>query len=359
VAAGIAALICAPFVVAALPAGHSSVSARTLVTRIVTSAAVPYSGYARSTGGLALPVSTGAFSVNDLLGGTTQLRVWWRSRAEWRVDSIKPSGETDLHHGGGGTWTWDYESNTAQWTEDGPADEVRLPRTDDLLPGNLARRLLHESQTADATRLPNARIAGHDAAGVRVTITDTRSTVRHIDVWALPSNGLPLRVAVYGQEATPIVSTTMYDLDTARPAAATTAFGPTPDTLTRVGGPADIVSAIDQFGNNEPPATLAGLTRRATLHLGGVGVYGRGVTLLTAIPLSARLAGTIVPQLRQVPGMVEDDTGIGIGIGAVNLQLSPPTGFGARWLLVGTVTQATLRAAVATLPPAHGFGFGR
>ncbi len=287
------------------------------------------------------------------------MRVWWRSNAEWRVDSIKPTGETDLHHGGGGTWTWDYESNTAQWTEDGPAEVVRLPRADDLLPGNLARRLLHESRTADATRLPNARIAGHDAAGVRVTITDARSTIRHIDVWALPADGLPLRVAVYGRAATPVVSTTMYDLDTTRPAAATTAFDPTPDTRTRVGGPADIVSAIDQFGNNDPPATLAGLARRTTLRLGGVGVYGRGVTVLTAIPLSARLAGTVVPELRQVPGMVEDDTGIAIGIGAVNLQLSPPTGFGARWLLVGTVTPATLRAAVPTLPPAHGFGFGR
>ena len=220
-------------------------------------------------------MSTGAFSVNDLLGGTTQLRVWWRGTQQWRVDSIKPTGETDLHHVSGGIWTWDYESGTAQWSEDGP-DGVRLPRTDDLVPGNLARRLLSESRLSSAARLPDARIAGHDAAGVRVTIADRRSTIRHIDVWALPANGLPLRVAVYGRDATPVVSTTMYDLGLARPPESTTAFVPIPGTLTRVGGPGDIVAAIDELGRNTPPASLAGLPRRTTLHLGGVGVYGRG-----------------------------------------------------------------------------------
>lgn len=356
VAAGLVALVALPFLVAALPAGRSSIDARTLFRRIVASVDVPYAGYVRATGSLALPVSTGAFSVNDLLGGTTQLRVWWRSPADWRVDSIDASGETDLHHDVGGTWAWDYEANSARRSIESASAQVRLPRTDDLVPGDLARRLLSEADGGGATRLPNARVAGHDAAGLRLRVADPRSTIRHIDVWALPSSGLPLRVAVYGADARPVVTTSVYDLDTSRPSSATTAFRPPPGAQAQVGRPSDIVAVIDQFGRSEPPSRVAGLARRTSLTLGAVGVYGRGVTLLAAIPLSSRLAGTVVPQLRSVPGMVEDGAGIAVGVGPVNVQLSPPTGFGARWLLVGTVTAATLRAAAPALPPAYGFG---
>jgi hypothetical protein len=74
--------------------------------------------------------------------------------------------------------------------------------------------------------------------------------------------------------------------------------------------------------------------------------------------LPARLAGQVVPSLRTTPGAVEDATGIASGVGALNVQLGPPVGFGDRWLLVGTVTAATLHTAIAELPPLQPY-FGR
>ena len=48
-----------------------------------------------------------------------------------------------------------------------------------------------------------------------------------------------------------------------------------------------------------------------------------------------------------------------MAIGPISLQLSPPTGYGARWMLVGTLTRKTLQQAATALPPAQGFGYYR
>ncbi len=62
-------------------------------------------------GDLALPVTSGQFSsLVDLFGSTTQLRVWWRSNQDWRVDEVSPSGEQDVHGIGADLWTWNYET---------------------------------------------------------------------------------------------------------------------------------------------------------------------------------------------------------------------------------------------------------
>ena len=353
------ALAAAPSVVRAWPVAGSDVTAATLLARVRASTDVPYSGYAESQGGLALPVTGDTFgTVSDLFGGTNQVRVWWRNDTDWRVDTLDLSGETDLHHDAGGLWTWDYETATAR-REAGTTAAVRLPRADDLVPGNLARRLLSEVDTGDVTRLATKRIAGHDAAGLRVDIDDPGSTVTHLDVWALPGDGLPVSIDVYANGSrTPLISSSLLDLTLGSPAASTVAFHPAAGTRTDRSGFGDIVSALDTFGSTRPPATVAGLARRTDLDLGAVGVYGTGVTTVVAVPLPARLAGQIVPSLRAAPGAVEDAAGIASGVGALNVQLGPPVGFGDRWLLVGTVTAATLRTAVAELPPLQPF-FGR
>jgi hypothetical protein len=359
VAIGAALLVSLPFTVRLLPTGSSSIRADTLLARIKTSASLPYTGYAQSDGGLSLPVDSGDFSLADLLGGTTQLRVWWRAPSDWRVDSVTPTGEVDLHHDAISTWSWDYESNTTRLADERRSPVVRVPRADDLVPGNLARRLLSHATAAQVSRLPAERIAGHSAAGLRMKVADKRSTIDHIDVWALPDSGLPVQVTAFGVNGTRVVSSTMFEVSLGRPSARTTAFEPPPGSRFPGSDFGDIVSAINTFGSGKPPSTLGGLTRVNDSRLGAVGEYGGGVTQLVAVPLSAHLAGEVVPQLRNAPGVVEDGHGIALATGTLNVQLSPPTGFGARWLLVGTVTAATLRAAVPSLPPAQGLRFQR
>src|ERR1700748_1880866 len=104
-----------PDLVSRFTAGGSAISSASLLARIQGSAAVGYSGYAESTGSLALPVTTGQFSsVADLFGSTSQLRIWWRGDENWRVDSVTPSGEQDVAASGADLWSWSYESNTAE-----------------------------------------------------------------------------------------------------------------------------------------------------------------------------------------------------------------------------------------------------
>ncbi len=358
-AIGVAVLVSLPLAVRLLPAGSSAVGADTLLARIQGSSDVPYSGYAQSSGGLSIPVDTGPFALADLLGGTSTLRVWWRTAADWRVDSVTPTGEVDVHRGPAGTWTWDYESNTTELAIDVPPPVVRVPRADDLVPANLARRLLGHATAQQVTRLPSERIAGRAAAGLRMKVSDKRSTIDHIDVWALPDSGLPMRVSAHGKDGTTVVSSTLLDVELQRPPASVTAFAAPAGSRFPGTGFGDIVSAINQFGDVRPPESIAGLPGSTDPRLGAVGDYGSGVTQVVALPLSARLAGTVVPALRSAPGAVEDARGIALAAGPISVQLSPPTGFGARWLLVGTVTGATLRAAVPSLPPAQGLRFRR
>ena len=101
------------------------------------------------------------------------------------------------------------------------------------------------------TRLPDARIAGRDAAGLRVRTADARSTIEHIDVWALPSDGLPVRVRVYARgDRNPVLETALLDLSTSPPAASLTTFELPRSAKGRSDEQADIVTAIDQFGRS-------------------------------------------------------------------------------------------------------------
>ena len=150
-------------------------------------------------GALSLPV-TGQFdSVARLLGGTTQLRVWWRGARDWRVDSIAATGETGQHRTPSGAVDVGLRGQPrhararACWTR-----RARLPVAADLLPSGLARRMLTDATAAEVTSLPSRRIAGRDTQGLRLRPADRRTTVDHVDVWADAASAIPLRVDVVG-----------------------------------------------------------------------------------------------------------------------------------------------------------------
>jgi hypothetical protein len=351
----LAALLSLPSIIGALPAGQSSVTAAQLLTAIQGSSGVAYSGYAESSGGLALPVTTQFSSVGDLLGGTTQLRVWSRGASDWRVDSISVSGETDVHQDADGTWTWDYESNTATRAL-GDDPSARLPQAEDLVPAQLARRVLGHASAAQVTRLGDERVAGHDAAGLRLRPSDPRSTIDHVDVWALASSGLGVRVQVYGKgDANPVLETEMLDLSVTTPSASTTAFTPPAKAKVHYDRVTDLVAALDRFVRVRPPATLAGLPREDIAQSGAVGVYGTDVTALIAVPLPREVVGQVAKQLTAAVGAVVGDAGTALTVGPLNLLLTTPIS-GSSWLLVGSVTPATLTSAASQLPAVR---FGR
>lgn len=354
VAALTAALGLAPAAVAAWPTTSDPVSAPSLLARINASTAVGYSGYAQSVGGLSLPITTQFSGLVDLIGGTTQMRVWWQADDRNRVDVVSAVGETDLIRDATGTWQWDYQGAKATRTRVAPDVRVRLPVAGDLLPTELGRRLLSEAEPAEVSRLPVVRIAGRDAPGLRLRPAAPQSSIDHVDVWADPATGLPVRVAVFGTgAATAAVTTSFLDLDTTRPADTQLQFEPPFGThISYVDGPTqnDLVSAVDRFAPAKPPAILAGLERTDRGEgFGAIGVYGRGVTELVAVPLWGRIAGPLRTQLTATSTTQNPDGSVLLGAGPIGLLLTADQGGGRSWLLAGTVTTATLTAAAAQL----------
>jgi hypothetical protein len=365
VLAGIAVLTSLPYAISQLPAAGSAITSATLLTRVQGSAEVGYSGYAESTGSLALPVTTGEFSsVADLFGSTSQLRVWWRGEQNWRVDSVTPSGEQDAAASGVDLWSWSYESDIAELDQNALSASAHLPRSDDLVPASLARRLLSQAAGTEVQRIASKRIAGHEAAGLRYRPSLAQSTIAQVDVWALPGSGLPVSVAVYGRgDSTPIVSSTMLDLSTARPNESTTSFNPPPGADIRTEQAPDLLALAGRLSSQSTPslpASLAGLSRDSISPASSsVTVYGSGVTVLVAIPVFGRTGGQIRDQLTKAVGSSRTAAGISTSIGAVNLLLSNPVSTGVikdpngprqfsvavSWLLVGTVTTAALTSA--------------
>jgi hypothetical protein len=353
VVALLAILAALPTAVALIPASGSTVSAAALLARVQASAGVNYSGYAESSGSLALPVTTGQLgSVSDLLGDTTQLRIWWRGDQDWRVDQISATGERDVHAAGADIWTWDYESGDVTLERAATTVSARLPRADDVVPAALARRLLSQATSEEVERLASQRVAGHEAAGLRYVPSAPQSTIARIDVWAMPGSGLPVSVDVYAKaDPTAVLSTRLLDLDLASPSPSTTAFD-APLGAPLVSGPAtDIIALAANVDSRLAPTRAGGLSRDSISPVGsGVAVYGEGVTVLVAIPIFGRTGDRLRAQLTTAVGSTSAASGVTTSIGVVNLLLTNRVNTstyprGLSWLLVGTVSPQTLQQA--------------
>ena len=118
------AFIATPLLIASPPATPSETSAIELAGRIQRSASVGWSGFVETDGTLQVPDNESFATLAQLLGENTQLRVWWRNAADWRVDRIRSTGETDMFRQGGGTVRWVFESETATYS---PVSKIRFP----------------------------------------------------------------------------------------------------------------------------------------------------------------------------------------------------------------------------------------
>ena len=101
---------------------------------------LPHAGLVEVRAQLGLPELPQLDNVSRLLDGTTRARVWWRNPAQWRVAELTATGERDLAAVPGGVATWNYDDRSSTTVLGEPA--IRLPRIDDLLPPQAARRIL-------------------------------------------------------------------------------------------------------------------------------------------------------------------------------------------------------------------------
>lgn len=344
VAVATAALVGVPAVVLHLPADDDPVGAAELLARVTGSADAGWSGTAQSVGALALPETDQLSRLTDLLGSRTTVRAWYRSPTDYRVDTQLVAGEQDLVVDARGAWRWDYEQDLA--TRSG-ADGARLPDSVDLTPPELGRRLLSEADPTEVTRLPARTVAGVDAPGLRLVPADPRSTVAAVDVWADAATGVPLRVEVLGTgDDRPEVSTSFLDVDLRTPDPARTDFTPPPGARVERGGGDTLEQLAERVRGRGAPETLVGLpVRPDLLAASSVGVYGRGVTAVVALPLPRTVFGPLRSQLVGAPGAEVAGESVSLAVGPFGLVLVSPGERRPAYLVTGTLTLETLRAA--------------
>ena len=290
-----------PVLVRALPVAAPAVSPARLYGLVLAAAHHPYQGYAVADGTLGLPALPQLTDVAAALSGQTQLRSWYASPTRWRVDQISLGTERDVYRTGGTEITWDFDARTVTSTIGLPP--VRLPRGADLNPPDLAHRLLSTAapivtSTRGPTRgsgsrleaLPGRRVAGIDAAGLRVVPNGGKTTVGYVDVWADPSTGLPLSVAVTGRGADRPALTSQFDEVSETAPARGTTTPPVPGAgVARVAlGAPDVLGTLDGLDLGPLPAALAGQDRTASTVDLPVGTYGSGFDRFVVVPVPRR-----------------------------------------------------------------------
>lgn len=360
---GIALLCALPAVIAALPAGDLTISAATLRARITASAGVPYEGYTESTVNLGLPGLPEFQDVSTLFDGTTDQYAWYRSPASWRAAVITGTGENDIYQVGQFTYLWDYGHDVLSRIA-GP-EPARLPRASDLLPPALARRLLAAASPADhISRLPSRRVAGVDAAGLRLVPADPATTIGTIDIWADPASGLPLEVAITSRGASkPVLVTTFLQVSEQRPALPTVMPNPAPGVVvSSVSLPdADGVLGGDGDGDHDGtafPGRLAGLSRVPIPGgFNGVTAYGAGFSRIVLLPLPRGTGANVLNAATQAgaqPVSLPGGTAVLIRTPLLTVLMLHAGSRRATYVLTGAVTPALLESAGASLQAGRG-----
>jgi hypothetical protein len=282
---GVAVLCLAPAVLAARPAPDVRVDPAALRAKILASASRPYEGYAESQGRLGLPDLPELRDVVGLLGGSARIRTWYASPNSWRVALVDLTGERDTYQTPYGLYLWDFERNETLHVVGDVT--VRPPWAADAVPPDLARRLLRGATPRDRVQaIGSRRVAGVDAAGLRVISADPETTLGRVDVWADPATGLPVEVEIAGRGAgDPVFTSRFLDLRQRRPDAkvlAPAGPGRTVDTQLAVG------LALDRVAPVTLPAALAG--RRLTgTPSPGIGVYGDGWSRFVVLAVRGRV----------------------------------------------------------------------
>ncbi len=345
VAAGVAVLVAAPLVVRALPVDDAGLSASELLDRVQAARGHPYSGYVETRGTLQLPVADRFTDVGSLFGERTRMRVWWRSADQWRVDKLLPSGEVDLVHDARGTTRWRYQQDDVTRSVD---PDIRLPRTADLVPPAVVSLLLDDVAPGDVERRPARRVAGIDAPGLRLAPAASQSSIDHVDLWADPDSGVPLRVEVVAKGTdTASFTSELREFSAATPPERSVSFEAPPGSDVSFDDVLDIADAANQYAPFLPPRTVAGLEKAPQADR-AVGIYGTGVTRLITIPLRGREAGPLRGQLELTPGVRVVAEGTVAGLGPLGVMLTG-SGDDGGWLVAGTVTADTLVLAAHDL----------
>lgn len=325
------------------PARAAEVSPAALRAKILASRGRSFQGYAQSTGLLPLPALPNLAQVTALVSTTTEMRTWYAATDRWRVDVLGTGTENDLYQTPDAQWIWDYGDNRLTRVDGDQA--VRLPRAADLTPPTFTHSLLDLAAGERLVPLAARRVAGIDAAGLRIVATGAETTVDHIDIWADPVSGLPVQAEVTAKGGTrPVFVTRFLELHLNTPAASVLT-PPTAAGYARTDAP-DLLGAINRGRFGFLPGELGGQSAHDTLP--GIGRYGTGLAQFVAISLPGRFGYQAYDQAARYGTAVDVPGGgaalIGTGLLSVLVVRGRRT-----FLVAGLVQPAVLRAVAVEL----------
>lgn len=355
VIAAVGVTVALPPVIGALPARGAPMDADQLRQRILGSGDRPYQGYAESAGRLAVPNLVNLTDVTKLLNSTIRLRAWHADHERWRVDQIGQDGsERDVYKTGPGLeYTWDYGQNLVTQVYGDPP--LRLPRSADLVPPELARRILSDAPGDPVSELPVRSVAGRDAVGLRLSPKDAGTTIGSVDIWADRDTGVALQVDVRGRGASsPVLSSRFLEYEpTAPEPGALQPHLPPGAGFTSTESP-DLASAVGNFGLGLVPGSLLGQQRRE-LPPGfeAVGVYGTGLGAFVVLPLPRDIGGQAFTGLKNAGGaqltLPDGGTAIALATPLVTVLLARFPRVRRTYLIAGLDTASVITDAAREL----------
>lgn len=347
VAVVVAVLCSVPVVLSLRPARAASADPAELRQRMAASAGLAFHGYAQSSGLLPLPALPNLTEITRPLSSRTEMRVWHAGPDSWRVDVIDGATERDTYQHRGSQFIWDFgDDRVTQVVGEQP---LRLPRPADLVPPGLVRRLLSVAAGDRVEPLAGRRVAGIDAAGLRLVPVSADTTIDHVDVWADPASGLPVQAEVTAKGGErPVFTTRFLELRLGAPDPAVL-VPPRLDDVAVTDAP-DLLSEISRRSRGgDLPEVLAGSARRGTIaDLPSAGSYGDGLAQFVVLRLPGRFGGDAYDRVATYGTEVHVDGGHGaiLGTGLLSI-LALRTD--RTYLVAGFVQPAVLRRVAADL----------
>jgi hypothetical protein len=213
------------------------------------------------------------------------------------------------------------------------------------------------------SRLPARRIAGIDAAGLRLSASgQPPSVLSHVDIWADPATGLAVEAEVYGAgQAAPVLVSKFLDVRLAAPAAALVRPQPAPGVRFAAGSFPDARRILSQAAPRLP-AALTGVTapdgRTEVMPrvpdpagLGDVAAYGTGLARFAVVPLPGSTGRQLLTAAASAgtPVQLGAVTAVGFATALLTVLIAQPPGAPV-YLLAGTVTAPVLEKAAQQLP---------
>lgn len=347
-------LCSAPVVINVWPARAATVDAAVLRQRIAGSAGQAYQGYAQSSGMLPLPALPTFDQVIRMLSGTTEMRTWYAAPDRWRVDVIDGGSERDIYQTPGAQYAWDYGENQLSRIVGEPS--IRLPRGADVTPPELVRRVLGLATGDRFAPLAGKRVAGIDAAGLRIVPATAQTTVAHIDVWAHPGNGLPLQAEVTARAGVrPVFVTRFLEVHLSVPdAGVLTPPDPRPGIGFTTTDAPDILGALSRWAPVTLPQRIGAYPRRdAVAGVTAAGAYGTGLAQFVVAALPGRFGSRAYDRIAAFGQAVTVPQGtaaiLATGLLTVLVVRAERT-----YLVAGLVDPAVLRGLAAELSEAAG-----